>query len=399
MLAKASPRAQPKQMLLALCLACAAGMVASKELTVGLLSVASDERYLAHNLEKDYPNAPRGRSAAAAQLALDDVEITLQSAGWSAARLVPAEAPDLAGLPAALDGLLKRGVRHIVLELPAAGVIEVAVAARGKQVMLVNAAAPEDALRGERCSPQLLHALPSHAMQADAMAQFLAARQWGKPLVLKGPSQEDELLLAAFLRSAKRFGLRPAAQRAFRLSNDPRERELGNVRLLTANVDHDVVVVLDAHGEFSRELPYRTMLPRPVAGSSGLTAQAWSGWYERHGAPQLNRRFFKRSGRAMGSYDWATWLATRAIVEAVMRDGKASVAQHLGALKRGEVALDGYKGQRLTFRVWDGQLRQPLLLVHGNGLAAVAPIEGFLHPRTALDTLGHDAAETGCRTP
>ena len=35
--------------------------------------------------------------------------------------------------------------------------------------------------------------------------------------------------------------------------------------------------------------------------------------------------------------------------------------------------MDGYKGQRLTFRLWDGQLRQPLLLLHlavhaGSGL-------------------------------
>jgi ABC transporter substrate binding protein (PQQ-dependent alcohol dehydrogenase system) len=53
----------------------------------------------------------------------------------------------------------------------------------------------------------------------------------------------------------------------------------------------------------------------------------------------------------------------------------------------------------LSFRAWDGQLRQPLLLAHGNGLAASAPVEGFLHPRTMLDTLGFDAPETGCKPP
>ena len=146
-------------------------------------------------------------------------------------------------------------------------------------------------------------------------------------------------------------------------------------------------------------MPYRPVLPRPVVGSSGLTAQAWSAWYERNGAPQLNRRFAKLSGRAMGSYDWATWMAVRALVEVAASDGKADTAQQLKALRQGDVTVDGYKGQALSFRAWDGQLRQPLLLAHGNGVAASAPVEGFLHPRTTLDTLGFDAPETGCRTP
>lgn len=388
-----------QRLLIAGCAALFSAPLVAREFAVGLLSLADDERYSVQAIEKAYPGAPAGRSAVAAQVALDDAAFTLQAAGWSKGRLVAAEAPDLAGLPAALAGLLKQGVRHIVLELPAAGVVQVTAAARGKDVLLINAAAPEDALRAAQCAPYLLHALPSHAMQADALAQLLAARKWNKPLLLHGPAPQDQLLLSAFVRSAKRFGLKPVAQRAFKLSNDPRERELGNARLLTAGVDYDVVVVLDATGEFARDLPYRTVLPRPVVGSSGLTAQAWSIWYERHGAPQLNRRFFKRSGRAMGSYDWATWLATRAIVEVASHDAKAGNAQQLKTLKQGDVALDGYKGTRLGFRAWDGQLRQPLLLAHGNGVAETAPIEGFLHPRTVLDTLGFDAAESGCKTP
>lgn len=371
----------------------------AREFAVGLLSLADDERYSVQAIEKAYPDAPSGRSAVAAQVALDDAAFTLQAAGWSRGRLVAAEAPDLAGLPRALEALLKQGVRHVVLELPAAGVVQVTAAARGKDVMLINAAAPEDALRAAQCAPYLLHTLPSHAMQADALAQLLVVRKWSKPLVLYSASAPDQLLLAAFARSAKRFGLKPVAQRLFKRSNDPRERDLGNVRLLTANADYDAVVVLDSAGEFARELPYQTVLPRPVVGSNGLTAQAWSVWYERHGAPQLNRRFVKRSGRAMGSYDWAVWLATRAIVEVASHDAKAGIAQQLRALRQGEVTMDGYKGQRLGFRAWDGQLRQPLLLAHGNGLAETAPVEGFLHPRTVLDTLGFDAAETGCRTP
>lgn len=369
----------------------------ARELAVGFLSQADDPRYAPQALELGDPQAPSGRAAVAAQLALDDAAFALQAGGWSGARLVPVAAADRAGLPAALESLLKQGVRHVLLELPAAGVAQVAQAARGKDVILFNTAAPEDTLRAAQCAPNLLHTLPSEAMRADALAQFLAARKWTRPLVLHGPSADDQLLLAAFGRSAKRFGLKPVAQRGFKLSADPRERDVGNVRLLTANADYDTVVVLDADGEFARALPYRVLLPRPVVGSSGLTAQAWSAWSERHGAPQLSRRFARRAGRAMGSYDWSAWVAARAVAEAAA--GGAGVAQQLKALRQGELALDGYKGQRLSFRAWDGQLRQPLLLAHGSGVAEVAPLEGFLHPRSALDTLGYDQPESGCRAP
>ena len=179
--------------------------LAAREFAVGLLSVADDERYSPRAIEKGYPEAPSGRSAVAAQLALEDAGFMLQSAGWSKGRLVAVEAPDQAGLPAALEGLLKQGVRHVVLELPASGVTRVTAAARGKDLLLVNAAAPEDVLRAAECAPNLLHTLPSHAMQSDAIAQLLVASKWNRPLVLYGPSPQDSLLLAAFARSAKKI--------------------------------------------------------------------------------------------------------------------------------------------------------------------------------------------------
>jgi ABC transporter substrate binding protein (PQQ-dependent alcohol dehydrogenase system) len=381
-------------------------------LPIGLLSLANDPRYDPSVLDKAYPQLPGGRSEPALALALDDAAFSLQNTAWTGARVEAAVADDMAALPATLAALLKKGVRHIVLELPAEGVAVVTQATAtpgGQGVILVNAAAPEDSLRGAQCARHLLHTLPSHAMQADALAQLLAARKWAKPLVLHGTSAADLALLKAFTRSAKRFGLKPVAQRPFKQSNDPRERELGNVRLLTANADYDVIVVLDADGEFARDLPFRSVLPRPVLGSAGLVAQAWSPWYERNGAPQLNKRFFKLAKRPMGSYDWATWLAGRALVEAAVASAAvtagsgnppaAGVAAQLQLLRQGTLEFDGYKGQRLSFRAWDGQLRQPMLLMQERTMGDMVPIEGFLHAKTALDTLGFDAPETECKAP
>lgn len=370
-----------------------------RSFTLGLLTQADDERYAPATLQKALPDAPGGRAAAAAQVALDDSGFALQGAGWSTSRLLPLEAPDAAAVPGALNQLLQQGAKHVVLELPVAGVAAAAAAARGRDVILFNAGAPEDALRGAQCAANLLHTLPSHAMQADALAQLLVARKWNRPVVLVGPLPADRLLLQAWQRSARRFGVKPVAERAFKLSNDPRERDLGNVRLLTSDREYDAVVVLDAQGEFARDLPYRTVLPRPVVGSGGLVAQAWHPAHERHGAPQLSRRFQRKAGRSMGSHDWAVWMAVRAAVEAVSADAKAGIAQQLRALKEGAIALDGYKGQRLTFRAWDGQLRQPLLLAHGHGVAELAPLEGFLHPASTLDTLGFEGRDSACKAP
>jgi ABC transporter substrate binding protein (PQQ-dependent alcohol dehydrogenase system) len=191
--------------------------------------------------------------------------------------------------------------------------------------------------------------------------------------------------------------VKAVAQKTFKLSNDPRERDLGNVRLLTAERDYDAIVVLDAQGEFAREVPYQSVLPRPVLGSNGLTPQAWHSLYERDGAVQLSRRFLRRTSRPMGSYDWASWIAARASAEVASTFPKAGAEEQVQALRQGAVSLDGYKGQRLTFRAWDGQLRQPVLLAYGTGVADSAPLEGFLHPRSTLDTLGYDAPETGCK--
>jgi ABC transporter substrate binding protein (PQQ-dependent alcohol dehydrogenase system) len=52
---------------------------------------------------------------------------------------------------------------------------------------------------------------------------------------------------------------------------------------------------------------------------------------------------------------------------------------------------------RLGFRAWDRQLRQPLLLTDGVAVVATAPVEGVMHPKNVLDTLGADAPESTCR--
>src|ERR1700747_3133374 len=60
-------------------------------------------------------------------------------------------------------------------------------------------------------------------------------------------------------------------------------------------------------------------------------------------------------------------------------------------------ALAAFKGQRLTLRDWNLQLRQPILLSDGRMIVSVSPQEGFLHQVSELDTLGIDRPESQCR--
>jgi ABC transporter substrate binding protein (PQQ-dependent alcohol dehydrogenase system) len=100
----------------------------------------------------------------------------------------------------------------------------------------------------------------------------------------------------------------------------------------------------------------------------------------------------------MEAEDYGAWAAVRAVGEAVTRTGSADPATVRDYLLGPEFELAGFKGRPLTFRPWDGQLRQPIPLVHARALVANAPLEGFLHQRTELDTLGVDEAETDCTT-
>ena len=263
-------------------------------------------------------------------------------------------------------------------------------------MLIFNVSAPDDVLRQEKCAANLLHMVPNDVMVMDALAQFLSLRRWRKVLVLVGPSARDKALDTAFGRAAKRFGLKIAARRAFVLGNDPRQRRRNNLALLTGRGEYDVVFVADGDGEFARDVPYGTALPRPVVGVAGLAATAWHWAWDRHGAPQLEKRFERQAKRPMRDVDWAAWLSVKAVAEAVQRTASTDFEILRRHLLGRELILDGFKGHRLNFRPWDNQLRQPILIGTHNRVLERAPIEGFLHKDNNLDTLGFDRRESRC---
>ncbi len=365
---------------------------------VAVISLATDSRYAPRQLERAYPDHPTGRAFDAARMAGDDAALELEELGLTL-KFRDVLLPDAQGLPKVLAELKAAHIQHIVADLPAPvlkQLVQLAPAALGG-AMVLNVSADEDALRNADCAAVLLHTNPSRQMLTDALAQYLVARNWRKLLLLQGPLPGDQLQAAALLLSAKRYGLKILQTKPFKLSGDPRERDLFNTRLLTNDRDHEVVAVMDSQGEFARTLPYATQWPRPVVGSNGLMAMAWHAQWERNGGPQVSRRFYKLTKRSMQSQDWAAWIAVKALAAGLAAAPKATITQQLGQLRDGTITVDGSKGPPLSFRSWDGQLRQPILLGHGDGVIGVAPLDGVLHPTEVMDTLGTDQKESSCR--
>jgi ABC transporter substrate binding protein (PQQ-dependent alcohol dehydrogenase system) len=375
-----------------------AQLASAATLTVGVLGLEDDARYQPRRLERAYPGHPGGRALEGAALAVDESAPEVEAVGH---KLVVKNflAASAADLPKAIAQLKAAKVQYVLLDLPDAdlkGALAAASTALG-QAIFFNTGSGLDELRGSGCMANLLHTYPSEAMRADALAQYLAFHSWGQALVLWGPRPQDKLQLDAFLRAAKRYGVKVPRQTAFKLSTDPREREQSNVRLLTNDKSYDAVAVIDSDGEFARGVPYNTQSPRPVLGASGLVALAWHPQWDLNGGPQLTRRFARAAHRPMTGADWAAWAAVKAVVGVLTENPKAGVPEQLKMLRNGQVAVDGFKGPRLTFRAWDGQLRQPVFLGYADGVAAVAPFEGVLHPTEVLDTLGIDEKESTCK--
>ena len=362
---------------------------------IGYVALKKDPRYAVKRTYARYLTQALGSPYPAARVAIDESKFAGSTVGVEF-KLKRRRAKSAARLPRSALAFADAGVNYLLVDAPAELVDEVARATKGRDVLLFNVSARDDVLRQEQCHSHLLHVIPSHSMMTDALAQYLISKKWREVLVLTGPRPEDGQLTAAFNRSAKRFGIKVVEQRPFVLSNDPREREKNNVALLTAGVDHDVVFVADTDGEFARDVPYQTVQPRPVVGSEGLAAAAWHWAWERHGAPQLEKRFQKKAKRPMRDQDWAAWMAVKGVVEAVLRTEGGDFATVRDYLLGDEVVLDGFKGNRLNFRPWNRQLRQPILLVTHNWVVDRAPLRGYLHATNNLDTLGFDERDTRC---
>ncbi len=285
---------------------------------------------------------------------------------------------------------------YVVTNLNAKNTLAISDLAADKPILLFDTGTTDDLLRGEQCKKNTLHLLPSRAMKADALAQYLLKKRWTKWFLVSGTTPEDALFVNSLKRAAKRFGTKIVAEKKWEHTFDARKSAQSDVAVFTQTDDYDVLVVADEQGLFGEYLEYRTWLARPIVGTQGLIASAWHHTHEQWGAAQIQNRFQSLAKRPMEEQDYGSYLAVRAIGEAATRTKSNEVEVINNYLRSPQFTLQGYKGNPLSFRPWDGQLRQSLLLVAPRSFVASAPIEGFLHPKTELDTLGFDQHESVC---
>lgn len=294
------------------------------------------------------------------------------------------------------DQQIDDSIGLVVLNLNAEQISTIANHPKTSHKILFDSSSSDDALRNQLCKPHVLHILPSRAMRADALAQYMLKKRWQKWFLVTGKTAADQLYANAIKRAAKRFGMKIVEEKSWTNDFDAHRSAQSEVAEFTQGVDYDVLVVADEQGLFGEYLDYRTWIPRPVIGTQGLISTAWHSTHEQWGATQLQNRFKEKTGRWMTELDYGSYIAIRAIGEASIRTKSNNVDTIKGYLFSEHFALQGYKGIPLSFRSWDGQLRQPVLLAAARSMVAVAPIEGFLHPKTELDTLGYDQPESEC---
>ena len=304
------------------------------------------------------------------------------------------ESEDAATLLATADNLHAQGIRLFVVNAPADTLRQ--LSQRLPDSLLFNAGSADDGLRRAQCLGNVLHTLPSRAMLADALAQFLAVRKWTRWLLVTGGTEDDIAYADALKRAAKRFGHKIVGEKPWSFDNDQRRSAQAEMPLFTQASEYDVVLVADERGDFGEYLPYNTWYPRPVAGTQGLTATAWHKTVETFGAAQLQKRFEELAGRWMNDRDFAAWMAVRSLATAITKQRAAEPQGIRHLLLNEQLPLDGFKGRKLSFRPWNGELRQPIPLVHPRALVSTSPQDGFLHPSNEMDSLGYDRPEVSC---
>lgn len=290
-------------------------------------------------------------------------------------------------------------------------------------IVFLNTMSRSEALRGAKCHRLAFHIEASLAMYTDAMGQWLVRRakqpRWG---FLTPDSESGAEMERLAKRALRRHGGTAVAREVVPASG--RDYRAALAKLAKAGPD---VVIINLSGP-----PLLTALAQfmelglevHVAGAAmetlefwqaeptrltGVWPSLWSYEFRKYSGRELNKRLAARLGHPAASHAWASYTAMKAVWEAVLKSGGIDTASLVSFFEKGR-GVDAHKGQPLTFRPWDHQLRQPLMIVQSKvppkdakrwdifKLLGEVPLRGTPGKSRAavLDTLGLSAAESKC---
>ena len=266
-----------------------------------------------------------------------------------------------------------------------------------KESLLINASSQSTNLREQICDKNLLHTIASNAMLYDGLMQFLVKRDFKDIFLITGTNPKDILVNEDIKRAAKKFGAKIIIEKTWENNTDIRRKASEEFPAFTQAKDYDVILLADYFGDFGESIYFNTWLPRPIAGTQGLTPVTWSKVIEANGAAQMQKRFEKFASRWMQSQDYSNWVAVRTIITAITNTKTADLKTNLDYIYSDKFDLAAYMGRKLSFRDYNGQLRMPIALIQPRALISISPQNGFLHPITDLDTLGIAPFEMKCK--
>jgi ABC transporter substrate binding protein (PQQ-dependent alcohol dehydrogenase system) len=381
-------------------LALLAGVPARAAEDIGIVYLGLNApRHLASTLLDLPPDDPGLKGA---QLAVADTNTTGRFTNQHFSLDVVREA-DAQAIEKSFAAAGAAATRLFVANLPADLLLKLADAPGAAAAVILDATSEDDRLRQADCRANMLHILPSRAMLADALMQYFVTKSWTRIMLLVGRDPADALYADAIRHAAEKFQIAIRADRAWSFNPAAQQADTGHYQVndevvkATQGVSYDILVVADEADNFGDDLAYRTESPRLVAGTQGLVPTAWSHAMDEYASTQLQTRFHREEGRWMTAEDYGGWLAVRAIGEAATRAATTDPAKIIAYLHGADFSVSGYKGPELTFRAWDGQLRQPILLATDRSLVSISPQPGFLHQTNDLDSLGTDQPESTCR--
>ncbi|MFL2660750.1 MAG: ABC transporter substrate-binding protein [Alphaproteobacteria bacterium] len=295
------------------------------------------------------------------------------------------------------EKLLKTGAKFFIVDLNEEEINSIVKVPGSENVLILNIRSKSDSLRNENCKNNIFHVPPSYSMLSDALTQYLVKKKWNKWLLVTGPDDNDKNYATALKNSAKKFNIKIKKEKIWDFTSDLRRTAGKEVPIFTKGEKYDVVVVADEKGEFGEYLSYRTWDPRPIVGTQGLKPTSWHRTHEQWGATQMQNRFRRESGRWMTEVDYHAWIAARSLGEAITRTNSDDVNIIKEYLLGEKFGLGAYKGVKVSFRSWNGQMRQPILLAAPRSMVSVSPQEGYIHPESELDTMGKDEPESTCK--
>ena len=297
----------------------------------------------------------------------------------------------------AFEEFVKNKNAYVILNVEDSLLEKIRTNPLAKDSLLINASSQRTHLRSEICDRNLLHTIASNAMLYDGLMQFLVKRDFKDIFLISGNNPKDILIKEDIKRAAKKFGANIIKEKVWENTTDIRRKATEEFPVFTQAKDYDLILVADYYGDFGESMYFNTWLPRPIAGTQGLTPVTWNKVIESNGAAQMQSRFEKFASRWMESRDYSNWVAVRAIITAITNTKTADLKTNLDYIYSDKFDLAAYMGRKLSFREYNGQLRMPIALVQPRALISTSPQAEFLHPITDLDTLGIAPFEMKCK--